>query len=77
MRGHFDDCGWRVDLAETVRDVRRVVQQGVATAGFLDFSPGFKPAELRELESCLSIQHVGWIAATVSRPVAGPRCCGM
>lgn len=64
LRGHFDECGWRVDLAETVRDVRRVVQHGVATAGLLDFSPGFKPSDLRELESCLSIQHIGWIAAT-------------
>ncbi len=72
LRGHFDDCGWRVDLAETVRDVRRVVQQGVATAGFLDFSPGFKPAELRELESCLSIQHVGWIAATCRGQLQDP-----
>lgn len=51
LRGHFDECGWRVDLAETVRDVRRVVQHGVATAGLLDFSPGFKPSDLRELES--------------------------
>ncbi|HDR9097113.1 TPA: sigma-54-dependent Fis family transcriptional regulator [Burkholderia vietnamiensis] len=64
LRGYFDERGWRVDLAESVRDVRRVVQHGVATAGLLDFSPGFKPAELRELEACLSIQHIGWIAAT-------------
>ncbi|KAB0660279.1 Fis family transcriptional regulator [Burkholderia territorii] len=64
LRGHFDECGWRVDLAESARDVRRVVQHGVATAGLLDFSPGFRPADLRELETCLSIQHIGWIAAT-------------
>lgn len=64
LRGHFDKCGWSVDLAQTVRDVRRIVQHGVASAGLLDFSPGFKPAELHELESCLSIQRIGWIAAT-------------
>ncbi|KWF67885.1 sigma-54 dependent transcriptional regulator [Burkholderia pseudomultivorans] len=64
LRGHFDECGWSVDLAGTVRDVRRVVQQGVATAGLLDFSSGFKSSDLRELEACLSIQHIGWIAAT-------------
>ncbi|MBS6360633.1 sigma 54-interacting transcriptional regulator, partial [Burkholderia sp.] len=64
LRGHFDARGWHVDLAETVRDMRRVVQHGVATAGLLDFSSGFKPSELRELESCLTIPHIGWIAAT-------------
>ncbi|MXN78550.1 sigma-54-dependent Fis family transcriptional regulator [Burkholderia sp. 4701] len=64
LRGHFDARGWRVDLAETARDVRRAVQQGVATAGLLDFSSGFKPADLRELEPCLTIPHIGWIAAT-------------
>ncbi|KWI29865.1 Fis family transcriptional regulator [Burkholderia ubonensis] len=65
LRGHLDARGWRVDLAETVRDVRRVVQHGVATAGLLEFSTGFKPADLRELEPCLTIPHIGWIAATL------------
>jgi DNA-binding NtrC family response regulator len=64
LRGHFDARGWHVDLAETARDMRRVVRHGVATAGFLDFSSGFKPSDLHELEPCLTIPHIGWIAAT-------------
>ncbi|CAN0619245.1 Transcriptional regulatory protein ZraR [Burkholderia multivorans] len=64
LRGQFDERGWHVDLAQTVRDVRRAAQQGVATAGLLDFSSGFKSSDLRELEGCLTIPHIGWIAAT-------------
>ncbi|WP_179402575.1 sigma-54 dependent transcriptional regulator [Burkholderia guangdongensis] len=62
--GQFDARGWRVDLAASARDVRRAAQRGVATAGLLDFAAGYRPADLRELEPCLTIPQVGWIAAT-------------
>jgi DNA-binding NtrC family response regulator len=60
----FEARGWRVDRASTVRDVRRAAQHGVPTAGLLDFASGYRPVDLRELESCMTIPHIGWIAAT-------------
>ncbi|WP_323118557.1 sigma-54 dependent transcriptional regulator [Burkholderia alba] len=64
LRRSFDQRGWRVDVVDSTRDMRRAAAHTSAAGGLLDLSCGFKATELQDLETCLTVPNVGWIAAT-------------
>jgi DNA-binding NtrC family response regulator len=64
LRHCFDARGWRVECVGSMREMRRAAAHATAAGGLLDLSAGLKPSDLADLESCLTVPHVGWIAAT-------------
>ncbi|KAF1028525.1 MAG: Transcriptional regulatory protein ZraR [Burkholderia plantarii] len=55
LQRSFDARGWRIDVVGTARDR--------TAGGLIDFSGGLDPADLADVEACLTSPSVGWIAA--------------
>jgi DNA-binding NtrC family response regulator len=64
LYSEFRQRGWHVDIVGCAREVRRAVKSDMAAGGLLDLSSHFRPHEVAAFESCLTMPHVGWLAAT-------------
>jgi DNA-binding NtrC family response regulator len=64
LSAHFNDRGWRVEVAASARDARRALHSDSLAGGLLDLSSRFDSHEIAALESCLTMPNVGWVAAT-------------
>jgi DNA-binding NtrC family response regulator len=62
----FSQRGWRVEVVGSARDARRAVRANIAAGGLLDLSSHFQQHEIAAFESCLTLQNVGWVAATTA-----------
>ncbi|KAF1064560.1 sigma-54-dependent Fis family transcriptional regulator [Burkholderia gladioli] len=60
----FDARGWRVDVVDSARELRRAAARGGTAGGLLDVSGGVAANDLGDVETCLTTPNVGWIAAT-------------
>jgi DNA-binding NtrC family response regulator len=64
LSAQFDARGWQVKVAASARDARRALRGDAAAGGLLDLSSQFDSHEIAELEPCLTMNNVGWVAAT-------------
>ncbi|MCX4160754.1 MULTISPECIES: sigma-54 dependent transcriptional regulator [Paraburkholderia] len=66
LHTQFHDRGWHVEVVGSARDARRAVRAGMAAGGLLDLTSRFQQHEIAAFEACLTMQNVGWVAATTA-----------
>ena len=63
---------WEVEVIGSLRDVRRAVQDGALAGALVDLSGVCGAADMRELEGCLALPNVGWVAMVAATQLDDP-----
>ena len=55
--------GWSIKIVTSAREAQRALSQDGPSGGLLDLSSGYGAHEVAAFEPCLTLPHVGWVAA--------------
>ncbi|MFM0213369.1 sigma-54 dependent transcriptional regulator [Paraburkholderia sediminicola] len=62
----FEARDWEVQIIDSVRNVRRAMDDGSLAGGLVDLSSVFDSRDIAALEACLAMPNIGWVAMTAA-----------
>jgi DNA-binding NtrC family response regulator len=58
----FEQCDWDVRTVSSWKAVRKAAENTQAAGGLLDLATGLPACAMESLETCVAMQHIGWVA---------------
>jgi DNA-binding NtrC family response regulator len=66
LLAHIRERDWKVEVLDSIRDVREAVQDGALAGGLVDLSSVHDGCDMNALQACLATPNVSWVAMAVA-----------